>query len=88
MNVIDLIEIKHLKGEQKELAETIGIESYRKLVTHYGGERVFIPRLDSIVSSNRKSLITSALKTESEADIMKFFCMTKREFERFKLGCK
>lgn len=88
MNIIDLIEINHLKGEQRELAETIGIEAYRKLVTHYGGERVFIPRLDSIVSSNRKSLIAAALKTESEIEIVKFFCMTKRELERIKSGCR
>ena len=88
MNIIDLIETNHLKGEQRELAETIGIEAYRRLVTHYGGERVFIPRLDSIVSSNRKSLIAAALKTESETEIVKFFCITKRELERIKLGCK
>ena len=88
MNVIDLIEIKHLKGEQKELAETIGIEAYRKLVTNYGGEKLFISRLDSIVSNNRTNLITAALKTAPEYEVMKFFCMTKREFERIKVGCK
>ena len=88
MNVIDLIEIKHLKGEQKELAETIGIEAYRKLVTHYGGEKLFVSRLSSIVSSNRSDLINAALKTESESEIMAFFCMTKRELERAKMGCK
>ena len=88
MNVIELVEMKHLKGEQKELAEIIGIEAYRRLISNYGGERVFIPRLDSIITANRMSLITAALKTESETEIRDFFCITKREFERIKAGCR
>lgn len=88
MNVINLIELHHLKGEQRELAELIGIEAYRKIISNYGGEKLFISRLDSIISANRASLVKAALKTETEAEIMSCFHLTKREFDRIKLGCK
>lgn len=37
---IEKINITQLTGDQKELAEIIGIESYRKLVANYGGMSV------------------------------------------------
>ncbi len=88
MNVINLIELHHLKGEQRELAELIGIEAYRKIIANYGGEKLFVSRLDSIISANRVSLVTAALMTEPDVEIMSCFHLTKREFERIKLGCK
>ena len=88
MNVIDLIEIKHLKGEQKELAETIGIEAYRKLVTHYGGEKLFVSSLNTLISLNKTSLVLSALNITPEQEIKRIFSVSDREFERIKLGCK
>ena len=88
MIVIDLIEIKHLKGEQKELAETIGIEAYRKLLLNYSGDRLFISRFDTIVSYNKEELIRAAIDKFSEAEIISFFRISKREFERIRLGCK
>lgn len=88
MDIISLIQPEHLKGEQHELCELIGIEAYRKIISNYGGEKLFISRLDSIISANRTSLVTAALKTASETEIMACFHLTKREFERIKLGCK
>lgn len=88
IKIIDLVGLEHLKGEQRELAELIGIDAYRKILSIYGGEKLFISRLDSIISQNRASLVKSALKTASEAEIIDAFNITKREFERIKIGCK
>ena len=88
IEVINLVELEHLKGEQRELAELIGIDAYRKIVSVYGGEKLFISRLDSIISANRKILVKAALSVYSDTEIMAAFNLTKREFERIKLGCK
>lgn len=88
MNVIDLIEIKHLKGEQKELAETIGIEAYRKLVAHYGGEKLFVSNLNTLITQNKASLVLSVLNAIPDHEIKRIFSVSDREFERIKLGCK
>ena len=88
IEVINLVELEHLKGEQRELAELIGIDAYRKIVSVYGGEKLFISRLDSIISANRKSLVKAALSAYSDTETMVAFNLTKREFERIKLGCK
>ena len=34
---IDRIALEQLDGEQREIAELIGIESYKKLVRYFGG---------------------------------------------------
>lgn len=88
IKIIDLVGLEHLKGEQRELAELIGIDAYRKILSVYGGEKLFISRLDSIISQNRASLVKSALKTASETEIIDAFNITKREFERIRIGCK
>ncbi len=88
MNVLDYVKIEHLKGEQRELAELIGIEAYRKIVANYGGERVFISRIDSVIFSNKDELIRAALKREKESEICSAFHVTRRELERIKCGCK
>lgn len=88
MNVSDYIVPERLQGEQKSLAELIGMDAYIKLVTVYGGEKLFISRLDSIISANRTALIRAALEHENEADIAACFHVSMREMERIKCGCK
>ena len=88
MDVLDYILPEHLQGEQAAIAELIGMEAYKKLIGVYGGERVFITRLDSIISVNRTALIRAAAKKESDADIIAYFHVTRRELDRIKCGCK
>ena len=58
MNIDKLISISQLHSEQqKEIAEIIGIESYRKLVEYYGGSRIYIEKFDTITRLNRNKEI-------------------------------
>ncbi len=43
MELLDRLELEHLEGEQHQLAEAIGIESYRQLIRQYAGTAVYIP---------------------------------------------
>jgi Mor family transcriptional regulator len=43
------IEIDDLPSEQRDLAELVGIETYRRLVERYGGLRqIYIPKLTEL----------------------------------------
>ncbi len=88
MDVLDYIRPEHLQGEQAAIAELIGMEAYKKLIGVYGGEKLFISRIDSVIASNRSDLIRAAAKKESDDDIIACFHVTKRELERIKCGCK
>ena len=43
---MDSIEIEKLNGEQREIAECVGIDGYKKLVRHFGGTSVYIQKAD------------------------------------------
>lgn len=40
--MLDSLTIDHLDGNQRELALTIGIDAYKKLVARYGGDSVYV----------------------------------------------
>ncbi len=42
----DKITIEELDGEQREIAECVGIENYLKLAEHFGGTSVYIQKAD------------------------------------------
>lgn len=42
----DKITVDDLDGEQREIAECIGLESYLKLVEHFGGTSIYIQKSD------------------------------------------
>ncbi len=51
------IALKCLEGEQREIAECIGIEAYRKLVQRFGGSSIYIQKADTILKSERNNKI-------------------------------
>lgn len=57
MNIDMLTDTNQLSGEQKELAEIIGIESYKKLIENYGGSHLYIPKSETVMKNLRNSEI-------------------------------
>lgn len=49
MDMEKITRFDQLSGEQRELAETIGLESYRKLVEQYGGNPLYIPKSKTVL---------------------------------------
>lgn len=39
---LDSLTIDHLDGNQRELALTIGMDAYKKLVARYGGDSIYV----------------------------------------------
>lgn len=58
MDINKLISVTRLRNEQqREIAEIIGIEAYRKLVENYGGSRIYIEKFDTITRPDRNDEI-------------------------------
>lgn len=51
------IKLKDLQGDQRELAEIIGIESYLELVKIYGGMTIYIAKMDKLQNIKRDAEI-------------------------------
>lgn len=57
MKLLHKLKLDDLTGEQRELAETIGIDAYIKLVDAYGGSNIYIQKPDTVTRDARNSEI-------------------------------
>lgn len=53
MDIDKLVSIDQLRDDQKELAEIIGLEAYKKLVAYYGGSLLYVQKVDSVLKDTR-----------------------------------
>lgn len=53
MNIEKITNLDQLSGDQRELAETIGLDAYRKLVENYGGSHVYICKSETVLRELR-----------------------------------
>ncbi len=59
MNIEMLTSPEQLSGDQRELAESIGIGAYRKLVEDYGGSHVYVCKAETVLRELRNNEIYS-----------------------------
>ncbi len=57
MDIEKITDIDQLSGEQRELARTVGLDAYRKLVTNYGGSQIYINKYDTVTRPDRNEEI-------------------------------
>lgn len=57
MDIEKIINLDQLSGEQRELAEIIGLDAYKKLIEHFGGCQLYIPKLETILKEVRNKEI-------------------------------
>lgn len=56
-NYLKHLKLNELKEEQRDLAETIGLENYVKLLLKFGGNNLYIPKADKLIVPIRNKLI-------------------------------
>lgn len=49
MDIDKLTSVDQLRSDQRELAEIIGLEAYKKLVVNYAGSFLYIQKIDSVL---------------------------------------
>lgn len=57
MSLLDKIKIEDLDGDQRDIADLIGLESYKELVRAYGGCRIYIYKAESLSLCKRNEEI-------------------------------
>ena len=58
VKLLELLELDDLQRENRELAECIGIEAFRRLLERYGGTgKMYIPQPDKVLIPVRDMLI-------------------------------
>lgn len=57
MDIDKLVSIDQLRDDQRQLAEIIGLESYKRLVKNYAGSFLYIQKIDSVLKDVRDNEI-------------------------------
>lgn len=57
MNLLDYITLDDLTENQREIAEAIGLESYRNLVKYYGGTYLYVAQEKGLIENVRNKKI-------------------------------
>lgn len=53
----EIINLEQLEGEQRELAEVIGLESHLKLINSYAGCTIYIKKPERMIKQSRDAEI-------------------------------
>lgn len=72
------IKLKDLQGDQRELAEIIGIEKYLELVRVCGGTTIYIAKMDKLLNAKRDSDIVNKFNGYNYKSLANEYHLTER----------
>ncbi len=78
MSLLDTVVLDDLSGEQLEIAELIGIENYRKLVRHFGGNQIRILQEDTLIKEKRDNEIRKLYNGRNELELSRQYNLSDR----------
>lgn len=78
MSLWDSLELSDIPEEQRELANLIGVESFKKLVKAFGGSSIYICKEDAILREKRNQEIVEAFTGNNYFELSKRYNLTER----------
>lgn len=73
------LRIEDLSGNDKEIAEVVGLGAFCRLVDHYGGtSKLYIPKADMLVIPKRNELICREFDGANYIELAKKWNLTER----------
>lgn len=72
------VTVNDLTGEQKSLAEVVGIEAYIKLVNAYGGSNIYIAKSDKITNLKRDAEIYRRFNGDNYYQLAREYNLSER----------
>ena len=75
---MDNIKIQDLQGEQRQIAEAIGLEAYLKLVKIYGGTNIYIAKIDKLLSIKRDMEIVKRFNGYNYKSLANLYRLSER----------
>lgn len=56
-DLLDLITLEDLDGDQRQMADLIGLDAYKALVRAYGGTTIYVPKASTLTITDRNDRI-------------------------------
>ncbi len=82
MSLLDNLTVDDLDEEQRQLAECIGIEAYKKLVRNYAGSCVYIRKPDTVTVKIRNEKIKKEFNGYNYLELAKKFNLSEISIRR------
>lgn len=79
MNLLDELTLDDLDEEQRELADCIGLEAYKKLVTTYAGCPINIRMPDKLTIGQRNNRIRKEFNGYNFSELARRYKLTERQ---------
>ena len=77
-----IINLEQLKGEQRELAELIGLESYVKLTNCYAGCTIYVRKPERIRKQIRDAEIYEKFDGRNYRQLAKEYCLSESSIRK------
>lgn len=82
MNLLDELTLEDLGTEQRELAECIGIEAYKKLLINYAGSCVYVCKPDTVTLNARNAQIRKEFNGYNYLELAKKYNLSEISIRR------
>lgn len=73
-----IISTEQLDDDKKELADLIELEAYKKLVVHYGGRYIYVPKSDTIIRKERDAEICCRFNGSNYSQLAQKYNLTEK----------
>lgn len=77
MDIEKITNFEQLSGEQKEFAEIVGLEIYKKIVCQYGGSSIYINKADTLTRSERNAEIKRKFNGSNYRELAKEYGLSE-----------
>lgn len=79
--LLELLTLDDLQGESKDLAEILGLDTFKALVRLYGGANIYIPKADSLILPLRNELIIREYDGGNTFELSRKWGLTERRIQ-------
>lgn len=77
LDIEKIVSLDQLSGDQRELAEAVGLEAYRKLVENFGGCQIYIPKLEMTLKKIRNIEIRNSFNGSNYRELSKKYNLSE-----------
>lgn len=77
-DLLDSLQLEHLDGDQRQLAEIVGIDTYKELLRTYSGSTIYVPTVDTVTINLRDSLIRAEYNGYNALELAKKWGLSER----------
>lgn len=82
MSLLDKLTLDDLDADQRQLAECIGLEAYKKLVRNYAGSSIYVHMPDKITANKRNAEIREKFNGYNFRDLAREFNLSDVSIRR------